>query len=232
MTDNTAIKSYRQKKIIQFVFFLILEIIFFLILITNESLRSNVFTHSGIFSLCLVCWILFILILLSLFHDIYVLRNFTATNHELHQLAYLDNKTGIPNRNSLDLIFKSYSTQESLKDVGCCLFSIDNINTINEATGREAGDKVIQNFCTMLEEIGDKYGFVGRNGGNEFIMVINNCTNELMERFYDTLDKRILLYNEKNTETPIQIKRAYTLNSEEQHTNFSRLLTATYNKLM
>ena len=232
MTDNTAIKSYRQKKIIQFVFFLILEIIFFLILITNESLRSNVFTHSGIFSLCLVCWILFILILLSLFHDIYVLRNFATTNHELQQLAYLDNKTGIPNRNSLDLIFKSYSTTESLKDVGCCLFTIDNINTINEATGREAGDKVIQSFCTILEETGDKYGFVGRNGGNEFIMVINNCTNELMEHFYATLDKRILLYNEKNAETPIHIKRAYTLNAEEQHTNFSRLLTATYNKLM
>ncbi len=232
MTDNTAIKSYRLKKTIQLVIFLILEIIFFLILITNESLRSSVFTHSGLFTLCIVSWLLFILILLTLFYDVYTLRNFATTNHELQQLAYLDNKTGIPNRTSLDLIFKSYSTKESLKDVGCCLFAIDNISSINETAGREAGDRVIQNFCTILEETGDKYGFVGRNGGNEFIMVINNCTTDLMEHFYDTLDKRILLYNEENSETPIHIKRAYTLNAEENHHNFSRLLTATYNKLM
>lgn len=232
MTDNTAIQSFRKRKIIQLILFAVLEAAFFIVLITNEDLRSNVFTDGALFTLCLITWLLFILILASLLHDIYELRDFSTTSHELQQLAYLDKKTGIPNRYSLDLIFKSYSTKESLQDVGCCLFAIDNLNIINETAGREAGDRVIQNFCTILEETGDKYGFVGRNGGNEFVMVINNCTTELMDRFYETLDNRLYLYNEENSQTPIQIKRAYTLNSEEQHTSFSSLLTATYTKLL
>lgn len=232
MTNDTVIQSYRKKKILQLCLFVALELIFFLVLITNESLRQGVFTNSGLLTLCFVTWILFILILLSLFYDIYELRNFSTNSHQLQQLAYLDNKTGIPNRTSLDILFNSYSTKESLHDVGCCLFAINNLNIVNESAGREAGDKMIQDFCTILEETGDRYGFIGRNGGNEFIMVINNCSHELMKQFYDTLDKRLLLYNEKNNSTPIQIKRAYTLNSEEEHSTFSRLLTATYNKLI
>ena len=232
MSEHTADQSFRKKKVIQLIFFVVLEIAFFVVLITNESLRSRVFTDSALFTLCLITWILFILILLSLFYDVYELRNFSTTNHELQQLAYLDNKTGIPNRTSLDLIFSSYSTKDSLKDVGCCLFAIDNLNVINETSGREAGDHVIQDFCNILEEIGDRYGFVGRNGGNEFIMVVNDCTSEIMENFYETLDKRLLLYNEGHSDAPIQLKRAYTLNSVEHHSNFSRLLTATYTKML
>lgn len=232
MIDNNAIQAFCKKKIVQLILFAVLEALFFIMLITNEELRRNVFTNSGLFTLCITTWILCILILLSLFYDIYKLRSFFATSQELQQIAYLDNKTGIPNRTSLDIIFKSYSTEESLRDVGCCLFTIDNLNAVNEAAGREAGDKMIQSFCTILEETGEKYGFVGRNGGNEFIMVINDCTAELMERFYDTLDNRLKLHNQENATAPIVIKRAYTLNSQEQHASFSRLLTATYNKLI
>lgn len=232
MTDNTTFLTFRKKKIIQLILFVILEIAFFMVLILNEELRSSVFTNSALFTLCLITWILFILILLSIFYDIYLLRDFSTTSHELQQLAYLDNKTGIPNRTSLDLIFKSYSTETSLHNVGCCLFSIDNLNDINESVGRDSGDTVIQNFCTILEETGDQYGFVGRNGGNEFIMVINNCTAELINHFYDTLDNRLKIYNEEHSHSPIHLKRAYTLNSEEHHSSFSRLLTATYTKML
>ncbi len=232
MTDNHALQSFCKKKMIQLVLFAVLEAAFFIMLITNEKLRSSVFTDSDLFMLCFITWILCLLILLSLFYDIYQLRCFSATSRKLQQLAYLDNKTGIPNRTCLDLIFKSYSTEESLREVGCCLFTIENLNAVNKSAGREAGDRMIQSFCSILEETGDKYGFVGRNGGNEFIMVINNCTKELMERFYDTLDNRLKLYNEENPQTPIVLKRAYTLNSEEHHISFSRLLTATYTKLM
>ncbi len=232
MTEKNMIQAFRRQKIIHFSLFLILEIVFFIVLIKNHPLRSSVFTNPALFTLCIITWLLFILILLSLLYDIYVLRDFSATSHELQQLAYLDNKTGIPNRTSLDIIFNSYTTEESLRNVGCCLFTISNLTELNEKVGREAGDQVIQSFCTILEEIGDQYGFVGRNGGNEFIMVINNCTNELMNRFYETLDNRLKIYNEENSRTPLLIKRAYALNSEESCPSFSRLLTVTYTKLM
>ena len=143
MTENTAIQKYCKRKNIQLMLFIILEAAFFIILFVNPELRSTVFTNSGLFTLCLITWILCILVLLSLFYDIYQLRNFSITSRELQQLAYLDNKTGIPNRTSLDIIFNSYRTAESLQDVGCCLFTLDNLNTLNESVSREAGDQMI-----------------------------------------------------------------------------------------
>ena len=66
MTENTVGQSFRKRKVIQLIFFVVLEIAFFLVLITNEELRSRVFTDSALFTLCLITWILFILILLSI----------------------------------------------------------------------------------------------------------------------------------------------------------------------
>lgn len=231
MNDNHAIQAFYKRKIVQLIFLIILEVLFVAILFANPELKNNVFTNSGLFTLCLLTWLLCLMALISLFYDIYQLRGFSVTNRQLQQLAYLDNKTGIPNRTSLDILFKSFNTKEALQNVGCCLFTIDNLNLFNESAGRDAGDEMIQSFCTILEETGERYGFVGRNGGNEFIMIVNNCTEEMIEHFYETLDNRLKLYNEENPKAPILIKRAYTINTNEQLDSFSRLLTATYNKL-
>ena len=145
-------------------------------------------------------------------------------------LAYRD-KSGIYNRHSLDLLFRSYSTPESLENVGCCLFTIKNLDEINKTAGHEAGDEVIKDFCNILDASGAKYGHVGRNGGNEFIIVMENCTKATMSLIYATLDKRLHFYNERHPKLPIKINRAFTLNSKENCTSFFGLLSATYAKL-
>ena len=90
---------------------------------------------------------------------------------------------------------------------------------------------MIQAFCSIFEEVGDRFGIIGRNNGNEFVMVINNCSEELMGRFIDNLNTRIEEYNTKNTDMPIKIQSTYLLNTEEHAESFTKLLTATYTKL-
>ena len=173
-----------------------------------------------------------IFFLISICVDLFALRNIVSDNHSLQKQTYLDNLTGIPNRYSLDLIFATYNSPESLRSVGCLLFELEKLTEVNESLGRAEGDKVIQNFSIILEDICDSLGFVGRNSGNEFVVVINNCTEHIVTDCFAAIAQRVNMYNaDEQNATPIVYNQTYTLNSEENLPSFSRLLTATYHKL-
>ncbi|MBR6665197.1 MAG: GGDEF domain-containing protein [Lachnospiraceae bacterium] len=230
MNDHALIQSFRRKKIFQLSLFILLEFFFFLTLVISNTLLSTFFGSVwGIVCFCVL--VLFsILTIIYLVYDIKHMNQLINASKKWEDLAYRD-KSGIHNRHSLDLLLRSYSTPESLENVGCCLFTIKNLEEINKKAGREAGDAVINDFCTILDESGAKYGFVGRNGGNEFIIVLENCTKATMSLIYAALDKRLHFYNERHPQLPIKINRAFTLNAKENCTSFFGLLSATYSKL-
>lgn len=230
MNDHAFISSFRKKKILQLSLFIIFEFFFLLFLVlyfinTGEALRGPM---PIIMACILACF--FVLSIVFLLLDLKHLKRISGFSKQWEQMAYID-KSGIHNRYSLDLLFQSYSTPESLENVGCCLFTIKNLEEINQKAGREAGDEVIKDFCNILDESGAKYGFVGRNGGNEFIIVLENCTKATMSLIYAAMDKRLHFYNERHPLLPIKINRAFTLNSKENCSSFFGLLTATYAKL-
>ncbi|MGN1148585.1 MAG: GGDEF domain-containing protein [Lachnospiraceae bacterium] len=231
MQEQKFVRTFRTAKIIQLCILLGMELTFFLILACNATLSKQLYSNKVLFTLCAIAWILMIFSFLSLLYDFFKLRSFAVESHALKQAAYFDSLTGIPNRHSLDTLFQTYTTPESLTGIGCAMFTIRNLKEINEANGHSAGDRTIKDFCTILEEIGDPFGFIGRNGGNEFVAVINDCSHETLERLFAILENRISLYNKEHTGTPILLDHAYTLYEEEPVQAFTQLLTATYNRL-
>lgn len=230
MNDHALIQSFRKKKFFQLSLFILLEFFFFLVLILNKALFNAFFASIlGIVCFCILV-VFFLLSIVYLLFDLKHMNQLIHVSKKWEDLAYRD-QSGIHNRYSLDLLFRSYSTPESLENVGCCLFTIKNLDEINKSAGREAGDAVIRDFCSILDESGAKYGYVGRNGGNEFIIVLENCTKATMSLIYASLDKRLHFYNERHPKLPIKINRAFTLNSKENCTSFFGLLSATYSKL-
>ena len=79
----------------------------------------------------------------------------------LKHAAYVDELTGMPNRLSCDLVFQMYGGESAKIDhVACALITISNLSATNIALGRDAGDQILIDFCNILEEVGDDYGFV------------------------------------------------------------------------
>lgn len=231
MQEQPFIQKLRHAKFVQLIFLLIIELIFIITLILSKDLRNRIYSNETLFFLCLVTWVLALFSLGWLIYDFLKLRTLAMESHSLNQTAYLDKLTGVPNRHSLDTVFQTYTTTESLQHTCCVMLTISNLKEINKIHGRQAGDKILQDFCNLFEEIGDDYGFVGRNGGNEFVAVINNCNHETVKKFLAVLENRISLYNAANESTPIRPHSAYTLFDELEVTAFTQLLTATYNKL-
>lgn len=232
MNPDFFSKTFRNMKIIQMILLLVMQIFYVLLLLFYTELRELVLASPALMVVCFTIWGFFLFSLAFLFYDFSKLRLLAKETHMLSQLAYLDSLTGIPNRYSLDLIFRIFRTPESVQSIGCMVIKITNLKTINGTFGHETGDRLIQDFCSIFEEVGDEFGYLGRNGGNEFVIVIENCSSEKEQDFLKFLNHKLDLYNQKHPDTPICITVASILNREAHADSLKDLLTLTYAKLL
>ena len=153
-----------------------------------------------------------------------------SDSDDLNRLAYLDSLTGIPNRISCDIIFKKYedASAETISNLACALISITNLSLINEALGRSRGNYLIQDFASIFETVGKNYGFVGRNGGNEFLIVIEECDKEKMASFNSSLADAVKAYNDSSNHMPVTYRTYTAFNSELNKATFPEIITQLY----
>ena len=96
---------------------------------------------------------------------------YAAMNRLLQRKVYLDDATGLPNKNKCEELL---SETEPDADTGVCSFDLNNLRRINDSRGHEAGDAYIRRFVICLRDSMPAEQFVGRAGGDEFLH-INGC---------------------------------------------------------
>ena len=107
-----------------------------------------------------------------------VLERESRTLHENlreeQRAAMMDALTGIPNRaaydDRIDEEFKRWKRFE--RPVSIIAWDIDRFKTINDAYGHKAGDKVLRVIGQHLARHVRDTDFVGRYGGEEFVMLL------------------------------------------------------------
>lgn len=225
--EQVSFKKFKLLKFIQLALAIVFFLTYFLLLFLTPSLRASIYSNKNLFILCGLLWIFMIYSFLMLLFDFRRIELSIACEHELNRKAYLDSLTGIPNRYSCDLIFDTYKDATNIGEIGCVLLSISNLSEINEKQGHDRGNQILQDFSALLEKVADCYGFVGRNGGNEFIVVLENCTESYVTTFINDVEEEI-----KSNTLPITIASAYVLNHYEQLDHFMDLISLVYKKLL
>ncbi len=222
-------KSYRIFKIVQLVILIIFAVAFFCYLHFDPLLRNNIYSNKNLLKICIFLWAFMIYSAISVFFDFTQLEKNIVNVHDLNETAYLDKLTRIPNRNTVDLLIENYRERD-IRSTGCALISISNLQEINEKKGREAGDEYLKKFAASFERVGDRYGFVGRNSGNEFLVVIDSCDADRMQGFVNELVAEMQKEWGVPTpeEIPAKISFQYALNTEEQVKTLSELLSRMY----
>jgi diguanylate cyclase (GGDEF)-like protein/PAS domain S-box-containing protein len=94
----------------------------------------------------------------------------------IEKISITDKLTGIFNRLRLDeLIVEQLHTYERYKiDFSIIIIDIDNFKLINDTYGHDVGDKVIQQLATCLQSKIRATDYVGRWGGEEFLVFCPN----------------------------------------------------------
>lgn len=229
MTDG--LKVTRYIKWIQLILYAVLEAAYLLVLKGHPMMWNNMFTNKSLLALNLIMWVWMVFAFSSILYDLIKIRKLALESHILSQRAYLDHLTGIPNRFSLDYIYSLSSSAGNLDGIGCSIMEITNLAKINKRLGRKAGDTMITDFCNLLETAGDSYGFAGRNNGNQFLMIIENCTPEKLDSFQKDLEEKLTAYNHECPSAPIICRYAHVINTDNQMHFFTDLMQAAVNAL-
>ena len=121
----------------------------------------------------------------------------------------IDYLTGVYNRKYLEETTNLWLAEasETKKSVVCIVFDIDNLKMINDTYGHLAGDEAIKFVAeTCCDEI-RKEDVLGRFGGDEFVLVMQDISLENAERKASLLARKIetLSSTSSNLPTPVTI---------------------------
>lgn len=104
--------------------------------------------------------------------------------HVLEKLAYQDTITGLPNRNEMNRFFDTHTGNEN---IGVLFIDLDQFKVINDTLGHDTGDLLIKEVGIRLRQFIRKGQQAFRIGGDEFLFIVKNCTQEQAEQLAEKI---------------------------------------------
>lgn len=117
---------------------------------------------------------------------------------KFEELALKDSMTSLFNRKGMERVYKMiYETDSPFYVVIC---DLDGMKKINDKYGHLQGDKYIASTAKIIiDAIGTK-GYIGRIGGDEFVIILEYGDTEQIEGIIFTIKQSVNeLFPEKNT---------------------------------
>lgn len=109
--------------------------------------------------------------------------------NKLRYLSYTDSLTGLYNRSSFDEKLNKYN-QEKYLPLGIIMGDVNGLKLVNDTLGHLEGDKLIKSISNVLTDVCSNRGSVFRWGGDEFMILLPNCNEQLCENIMkEILDK-------------------------------------------
>lgn len=136
---------------------------------------------------------------------------FAAQNKALKKKVYLDEATGLPNKNKCEEILDGAMPDCGEGSTALCVFDLNNLRTINNRLGHEKGDEYIRSFAIQLRKSLPEEYFAGRDGGDEFIAILENVDHEKVRMILEKVRTEIDEYSKEHPEMPISYAVGYAV---------------------
>ncbi|EJM98612.1 EAL domain-containing protein [Herbaspirillum sp. YR522] len=116
-----------------------------------------------------------------------------ASRAKIHQLAFYDALTGLPNR-ALLLVQAGQAiaaAERSHSTVAVLFVDLDRFKQVNDSLGHQAGDELLRTIASRLQAQARRSDIVGRLSGDEFVVVLNqydaNHLTDVVKRIQEHL---------------------------------------------
>ena len=98
----------------------------------------------------------------------------------IHQLAFYDALTGLPNRRLLmDRMKQILAARDRTAHDGALLFiDLDHFKTLNDTLGHDVGDLLLQQVTKRLKQCTRDQDTLARLGGDEFVMMLQDLSTD------------------------------------------------------
>ena len=117
--------------------------------------------------------------------------------------ADIDHLTRLPNRRAFERELMARTEQAAASDAPLCvaICDVDHFKAVNDTHGHEAGDRILCAVANLLNSVASESCFVGRHGGEEFVLLFYGVD---MEDAFEKFDgvRRAMAYKQlMNRET-------------------------------
>lgn len=146
-------------------------------------------------------------------------------------LLYVDKKTGLPNREKLNVYISSMADRILPEDYTCFALQLDNLSDMSRRFGYHVGDGILKDFSGLLQLMGDTDGVVGYNGVGKFLAFFGECSSRKAEVMIRILQSQVDEYNKLNPEYPILFTAAWATSSEDDIYNVRDLVRTAQKKM-
>lgn len=120
---------------------------------------------------------------------------------KMKQLADQDRMTGLYNHVTFEqLVAKLLSLQHNPSYF--LLVDLDYFKTVNDSYGHRTGDEVLKHFAALLMDAFPENAYIGRIGGDEFAIYIEDYTPKQISEFLIDFQKRFRQYARKFPKAP------------------------------
>ena len=133
-------------------------------------------------------------------------------NISLSHLAYADGLTNLANRAKAE----KYMDELDASDNDYCMISIDlnGLKIINDKFGHPTGDKYIKDFAKVLTNTFGELGLCARVGGDEFLVVMENCGAQDIDGLINRMNSALNVMNALYTEYQRSVSTGYAFRHE------------------
>lgn len=144
-------------------------------------------------------------------------------NFELNKKIYIDFTTGLPNKNKCEELLASSAPIK--KPTACAMFDLNELKAVNDHLGHEKGDMMIYTFAQLLRQAVPAKYFVGRFGGDEFILIAENIVNKAeLEKIIQNVSDTISTFNASSKDFQISYAYGCTFSKEYPGLTIAELL--------
>lgn len=217
-------KKFNTFKIVQLVLLIILTAVSLYMLMQPE-VKQYIFDSTPATVLFVIVWAVLLVTFIFLLIDFSLISSMKMNYHNLYDVAYSAPLSGIPNRFSCDTIIEKYYDKKLPDDIACVMIDLSNLPEINTLYDHRTGNKVLKDFSGILSTAAVSLCFVGRNGGNKFLAIFENCTDEKLNTFLDRVTDRVDQYNQASDSIPMEYRIGKAMNRDEHLEQITKLIS-------
>ncbi|MDO4869301.1 MAG: GGDEF domain-containing protein [Bacillota bacterium] len=224
-------KEFNKLKIIQLIIFIVVTIIGLVIVFTDAELYQMIGFDPHVRILCIILWLVLGLSFIFMFLDYRLDSQLRRENEELNYAFYTDPDTGISNRNSCDAYISQFKDKILPEGMAAFTVMVSNLQQLNDELGYDKGDAVISELAEILTEVLPRGEFLGRNGGDRFLMILRKCSKTDKDKLIAEIDKAVKKRNAKAApEEKMEYRIGAALQAERHAMTMHALVAASDHK--
>ena len=146
-------------------------------------------------------------------------------------VLYTDKKTGLANRDQIDIFIDDMSKDILPDNYACIYVFYSSLFEHTKKYGYKVADNILKDFSGLVNAMGDENCFIGYNGAGRFVIFTPQCNSKRAEAIISIFDTQVTEYNNINPDYKMEYQASYAVTTDEGNYEIRGIFRAAMSKI-